>query len=165
MPKSRITEFARASRDVRRVQQAYGGYRRQAEVPRPTRSRLKTRMCHPAYPVHEHSGIIFARMGPPEEMIEFVIMDSYLQADTQLVPFSLYFPCNWVQLLDNTQDPTHSCFLHTRVSGAQFAESWGELPELEYLETPIGMINVNLEHDQARAFFANELAHFIEPYR
>jgi nitrite reductase/ring-hydroxylating ferredoxin subunit len=242
MPKSRITEFARASRDVKREQQAFGGYHRQAEVPLdehllrvgrgtpggeylrrswqpvclsselgelplkvtllgeklvafrarngdiglldrhcshrgasleyglPTdvgiqccyhgwhfacdgrildtpndpRSSLKTRMCHPAYPVHEYQGIIFAWMGPPEEMSEFVIMDSYLQADTQLVPFSLHFPCNWVQLLDNTQDPTHSCFLHTRVSGAQFSESWGELPELDYVETPLGMINVNV---------------------
>jgi hypothetical protein len=94
--------------------------------------------------VHEYHGIIFAWMGPPEEMTDFVIMDSYLQAQTQMVPFSLYFPCNWVQLLDNTQDPTHSCFLHTRVSGAQFSESWGELPELDYVETPIGMINVNV---------------------
>ena len=242
MSKSRITEFARRSRDVKRVQQAYGGYHRQAEValderlvrvgrgtpggeylrrswqpvclsseigdlpvkvtvlgeklvvfrtsngeiglldrhcshrgasleyglptdvgiqccyhgwhfacdgrildtPNDPRSSLKTRMCHPAYPVHEYQGIVFAWMGPPEEMTDFVIMDSYLQQDTRMVPFSLHFPCNWVQLLDNTQDPTHSCFLHTRVSGAQFSESWGELPELEYVETPIGMINVNV---------------------
>ena len=33
MPKSRITEFARASRGVKRVQQPYGGYHRQAEAP------------------------------------------------------------------------------------------------------------------------------------
>jgi len=242
MSKSRITEFARASRSVKRVEQPYGGYFRQPQVPLddkllrvgrgtpggeylrrtwqpvclcselgelplkvtllgeqlvvfrnrngeiglldlhcshrgasleyglPTdvgiqccyhgwhfacdgrildtpndpNSSLKTRMCHPAYPVHEHNGIVFAWMGPPDEKTDFVVLDSYLQADTQIVPFSLYFPCNWVQLLDNTQDPTHSCFLHTRVSGAQFSESWGELPELDYVETPLGMINVNV---------------------
>jgi nitrite reductase/ring-hydroxylating ferredoxin subunit len=242
MTKSRISEFARLSRDVKRVEQPYGGYFRQAEVPldeKLTRSgpqtpggeylrrtwqpvclaselgelplnitmlgeqlilfrtqngeiglldrhcshrgasleyglptdvgiqccyhgwhfacdgrildtpndpgsSLKTRMCHPAYPVHEAHGIIFAWMGPPDEKPEFVVMDSCLQSDTRIEPFSLYFPCNWVQLLDNTQDPTHSCFLHTRVSGAQFSESWGELPELNYVETPIGMINVNV---------------------
>jgi nitrite reductase/ring-hydroxylating ferredoxin subunit len=242
MPKSRITEFARLSRDVKRVEQPYGGYFRQPEVPLddkltrvgpgtpggeylrrswqpvclsselgelplkvrllgeklvmfrthngeiglldqhcshrgasleyglPTdvgiqccyhgwhfacdgrildtpndpNSSLKKRICHPAYPVHEHLGIIFAWLGPPQEKTDFVILDSYLQPDTKMVPFSLYFPCNWVQLLDNTQDPTHSCFLHTRVSGAQFSESWGELPELDYVETPLGMINVNV---------------------
>lgn len=242
MAKSRITEFARLSRDVKRVSTPYGGYHRQAEVPLDDKllrvgrgtpggeylrrtwqpvcltselgelplkvrmlgedlvvfrtrdgdiglldlhcshrgasleyglptdvgiqccyhgwhfacdgrildtpndpdSSLKQRMCHPAYPVHEYNGIVFAWMGPPDEQSDFVIMDSYLQPDTEIVPFSLYFPCNWVQLLDNTQDPTHSCFLHTRVSGAQFSESWGELPELDYVETPIGMINVNV---------------------
>jgi nitrite reductase/ring-hydroxylating ferredoxin subunit len=114
------------------------------DTPNDPRSSLKTRICHPAYPVHEYRGIIFAWLGPPEEMTEFVGLDSYHQPATRMLPFSLYFPCNWVQLLDNTQDPTHSCFLHTRMSGAQFAESWGELPELDYLETPIGMINVNV---------------------
>jgi len=114
------------------------------DTPNDPHSSLKKRLCHPAYPVHEYQGIIFAWLGPPEEMTEFVNLDSYHQPATRMLPFSLYFPCNWVQLLDNTQDPTHSCFLHTRVSGAQFSESWGELPELDYLETPIGMINVNV---------------------
>jgi nitrite reductase/ring-hydroxylating ferredoxin subunit len=114
------------------------------DTPNDPRSSLKTRLCHPAYPVHEYQGIIFAWLGPPGEMTEFVNLDSYHQPATRMLPFSLYFPCNWVQLLDNTQDPTHSCFLHTRMSGAQFSESWGELPELDYLETPIGMINVNV---------------------
>ncbi len=242
MSKSRITDFVRRSRDVKRVEQPYGGYYRQAEVPLddnllrvgrgtpggeylrrswqpvclsselgelplkltllseqlvafrtrhgeiglldlhcshrgasleyglPTEegirccyhswhfacdgriletpndpnSSLKQRMCHPAYPVHEYRGIIFAWMGPPAEKQDFVELDSYFRADTEMVPFSLSYPCNWVQLLDNTQDPTHSCFLHTRVSGAQFSESWGELPELDYAETPIGMININV---------------------
>lgn len=94
--------------------------------------------------MHEYQGIIFAWLGPPEEMTEFANLDSYHRPDTHMLPFSLYFPCNWVQLLDNTQDPTHSCFLHTRMSGAQFSESWDELPELDYLETPIGMININV---------------------
>jgi len=114
------------------------------DTPNDPHSSLKTRLCHPAYPVHEFQGIIFAWMGPPGEMPAFASFDSYQQPDTRMIPFSLYFPCNWVQLLDNTQDPTHSCFLHTRMSGAQFSESWGELPELDYLETPIGMINVNV---------------------
>ncbi len=107
-------------------------------------SRVAERLCHGAYPTHLLNGVIFAYMGPPEDVPAFAMLDSYAQPDTEIVPFSLYFPCNWLQVLDNTQDPTHSCFLHTRVSGAQFAESWGELPELEYVATPLGMINVNV---------------------
>jgi len=114
------------------------------ETPNDPGSKIKERLYHPAYPVHEYNGIIFAYMGPPAEVPEFSILDSYVQPNTKSVPFSLYFPCNWIQVLDNTQDPTHSCFLHTRVSGAQFAVSWGELPELTYVNTPLGMININV---------------------
>lgn len=114
------------------------------DTPNDPDSAIKETLCHPAYPTHEYKGIVFAWMGPPEERPAFPVLDSYDQPDTQVVPFSLYFPCNWVQVLDNTQDPIHSCFLHTRVSGPQFAVSWGELPELEYLTTPIGMVNVNV---------------------
>ena len=114
------------------------------ETPNDPDSKIKERLYHPAYPVYEYSGIIFAYLGPPEDVPEFPILDTYQQPDTRAVPFSLYFPCNWIQVLDNTQDPTHSCFLHTRVSGAQFAVSWGELPELSYVDTPLGMININV---------------------
>lgn len=114
------------------------------DTPNDPQSTIKERLFHPAYPVHEYRGIIFAYMGPPEDVPEFLILDAYVQPNTDAVPFSLHFPCNWVQVPDNTQDPTHSCFLHTRISGAQFAVSWGELPELTYVETPIGMINVNV---------------------
>lgn len=114
------------------------------ETPNDPDSKIKQRLYHPAYPVHEYNGIIFTYMGPPGDVPEFPILDSYVEPNTRLVPFSLYFPCNWIQVLDNTQDPTHSCFLHTRVSGAQFAVSWGELPELSYVDTPLGMSNINV---------------------
>ena len=37
---------------------------------RPT-STLKDRLCHGAYPVHEAHGLVFAYMGPPEQMPAF----------------------------------------------------------------------------------------------
>ena len=67
-----------------------------------------------------------------------------MEPGNDLVPFSLHYPCNWLQVLENTQDPVHSVFLHTRISGVQFAPSWGALPELDYVETPLGMMNVNM---------------------
>ena len=114
------------------------------ETPNDPDSTIREHICHPAYPAIEYEGIIFAWMGPPEDVPDFPILDSYDQPDTDAIPFSLHFPCNWLQILDNCQDPTHSCSLHTRVSGIQFAESWGELPELDYMRTPIGTINVNV---------------------
>ena len=52
------------------------------------------------------------------------------------------YPCNWLQIMENTMDPAHTAFLHTIVSGAVFTEEFGVLPELDFVETPIGMIYV-----------------------
>ena len=114
------------------------------ETPNDPTSEAAGQLYHGAYRTHEYEGIIFAYMGPPEDVPEFPILDTYVEPDNEMVPFSLHMPCNWLQVLENTQDPTHSCFLHTRVSGVQFGESWGELPELDYVKTPLGMINVNV---------------------
>jgi phenylpropionate dioxygenase-like ring-hydroxylating dioxygenase large terminal subunit len=51
-----------------------------------------------------------------------------------------YYPCNWLQILENAMDPVHTAFLHTIVSGSQFTDEFGKVPELDFTETPIGMI-------------------------
>ena len=43
-----------------------------------------------------------------------------------------------------------SAFLHTIVSGAQFTDEFGVLPELEFVETPVGMMYIGtrrVEHN------------------
>ncbi len=114
------------------------------ETPNDPTSNVAGSIYHGAYQTHEYKGIIFAYMGPPDDVAEFPILDTFIEPDNEMVPFSLPMPCNWLQCLENTQDPTHSCFLHTRVSGVQFGVSWGELPELDYVKTPHGMMNVNV---------------------
>src|SRR5882757_9138703 len=44
--------------------------------------------------------------------------------------------------MENAMDPAHTAFLHTIVSGAVFTNEFGVLPELEFVETPIGMIYI-----------------------
>lgn len=44
------------------------------ETPNDPESKIKDRICHPAYPAHEYQGIIFAWMGPPDEMSEFPVL-------------------------------------------------------------------------------------------
>ena len=39
-------------------------------------------------------------------------------------------------------DPVHTSFLHTIVSGSQFTDEFGVLPELQYVETSAGMVYV-----------------------
>lgn len=109
----------------------------------PADSTLKNRLCHGAYPVHEAHGLVFGYMGPPEQIPVFPTYDSFDRTGYRLMPGQKYFyPCNWLQILENSMDPVHTAFLHTIVSGAAFTEEFGVLPELDFVETPVGMIYV-----------------------
>lgn len=87
----------------------------------PATSTLKERLCHGAYPVHEDHGMVFAYMGPPEQIPAFPAYDSFTRSGYRMIPGQKYFyPCNFLQILENTMDPVHTAFLHTIVSGAVF---------------------------------------------
>jgi nitrite reductase/ring-hydroxylating ferredoxin subunit len=107
----------------------------------PASSPLACRLFHGAYPVREHRGLIFAYMGPPDAQPQFPLFDTTEATGTRLVPFSFTTPCNWLQIGDNGMDPIHASFLHM-IGFAQFGSAWSTLPELEFRETPIGMIYV-----------------------
>ena len=108
----------------------------------PPSSRLKDQLCHPAYPAMEYRGLVFGYFGPPEDIPEFPIYDSYEIPGDKLVPYSLTYPCNWLQVHENVMDPVHAVFLHTRVTFSHFTDTWGLLPDLQWLDTPTGMIYI-----------------------
>ncbi len=119
----------------------------------PPTSQLRHRMHHGAYPVHEYKGLIFGWFGPPEQRPDFPIFDSYEVPGDDLVPYSITYPCNWLQVHENVMDPAHAVFLHTRVTTAQFqADVWGELPQMEFVETPLGMIYVTTRRWQDKVW-------------
>ncbi len=109
----------------------------------PAENTLKDRLYHGAYPIREDHGIVFAYLGPPDRQPPFPVYDSFTRPGYQLIPGQKYFyPCNWLQIMENAMDPAHTAFLHTIVSGAVFTDEFGVLPELEFVETPVGMIYV-----------------------
>jgi phenylpropionate dioxygenase-like ring-hydroxylating dioxygenase large terminal subunit len=109
----------------------------------PAHSTLKDRLCHGAYPVHEAHGLVFAYMGPPEQIPAFPTYDSLVRPGFRIIPGKKYFyPCNWLQILENTMDAVHTAFLHTIVSGSVFTDEFGVIPELDFVETPVGIIYV-----------------------
>jgi len=109
----------------------------------PAHSTLKDRLCHGAYPTHEYGGIVFTYMGPPDRQSSFPVYDSFVRPGYRLMPGRKYFyPCNWLQIMENVMDPAHTAFLHTIVSGFQFTEEFGVMPELEFVETPVGMMYI-----------------------
>lgn len=94
----------------------------------PSTSKIKERVKHGAYPVIEFKGLLFAYMGPIEEKPEFPLYDAQDQPNDTMVPYSITYPCNWLQVMENTVDPIHTVFLHTRITEVQFAKSWGAMP-------------------------------------
>ncbi|NDZ16893.1 (Fe-S)-binding protein [Variovorax sp. WS11] len=108
----------------------------------PPESTLRHSLCHGAYPVHEYKGLVFGYFGPPALKPEFPIYDSYEHPGDRLVPYYITYPCNWLQVHENVMDPAHAVFLHTRISFSHFADVWGELPEMDFVPTPTGMIYV-----------------------
>ena len=109
----------------------------------PAESTLRERLYHGAYPTHEDHGIVFAYLGPTDRQPPFPKYDSFSRPGYRLIPGRQYFyPCNWLQIMENTMDPAHTAFLHTIVSGAVFTNEFGVLPELDFVETPIGMIYI-----------------------
>ncbi len=112
------------------------------DTPAEPNDRLMQRVVHGAYPTHEWHGIVFAYMGPPDLRPAFPTFDTQRIADTTSVPFSLDTPCNWLQVYENTQDPAHVVYLHTRMTGAQFGDASGADQVIDYRETPLGMVNV-----------------------
>lgn len=107
----------------------------------PPTSRIKETRCQGAYQVHVHDGLVFAYLGPPETTPPFPVYDT-ARAGAEPVPFAIRMPCNWLQVFENTQDPVHVVYLHTRMSGAQFGDASGADQVIEYRQTPLGMINV-----------------------
>jgi nitrite reductase/ring-hydroxylating ferredoxin subunit len=108
-------------------------------------SRLKEKLFHPAYPTHEHNGLIFVYMGPPDRKPAFPIFDTYDVPGYHVVPgIPHIMPCNWLQLKENTADPLHIPVLHQRISGHHFSGyrfDDGQMPEFDWMETPLGMIS------------------------
>ena len=109
----------------------------------PPDSTYKERLCHGAYPVHEHGGLVFIYMAPPETQYPFPNFDAFHIPGYRLEPSrKSVFPCNWLQMEDNSMDPVHTTFLHGRVSGVQFTEAFLEMPAMDFMESPIGMVYI-----------------------
>src|SRR5436190_6344505 len=109
----------------------------------PADSTLRQRLCQGAYPTLEFCGLVFAYMGPPELKPAFAMYDSFDVPGLTLRPAAHFMlPCNWLQIKDNSMDPVHTSFLHAISSGYQFTEAFGELAELDWEETPYGMVYI-----------------------
>ncbi|MCZ6487107.1 MAG: aromatic ring-hydroxylating dioxygenase subunit alpha, partial [Gammaproteobacteria bacterium] len=104
---------------------------------------IKSNISLGAYPVREFNGLVFAYLGPIEDLPEFPVYDTLEMPDQTYVPYRADYQCNWLQVLDAILDPIHTSFLHTRMSRPQFSEGMGELGELNFYLRPMGFLGSN----------------------
>jgi phthalate 4,5-dioxygenase oxygenase subunit len=94
----------------------------------PTVSGLAEKVKHKAYPTKEWGGIVWAYMGPQDDVPEFVPPVWAPTAETQVSIAKVLIPCNWAQVLEGAIDSEHSSSLHSsdmvpaRVGGAEANE-------------------------------------------
>ncbi|MGC2202907.1 MAG: Rieske 2Fe-2S domain-containing protein [Stellaceae bacterium] len=128
----------------------------------PPDSTLRDRLYHGAYPVHEYRGLVFAYMGPPDKQPDFPILDTFDLPGYRLVarPGNPW-PCNWLQVKENSMDPAHLAFLHTLPGSQGFTEDLGALGEWDWMETPVGMVYIDTRRQGDRVWV--RVADFIPP--
>jgi phenylpropionate dioxygenase-like ring-hydroxylating dioxygenase large terminal subunit len=128
----------------------------------PAGSTLRGKLCHGAYPVREHHGLVFAYLGRPELEPDFPILDTYDIPGYRLIARQpTLWECNWLQVKENCMDPAHLAFLHTLPGSQGFTEDLKELGEWDWLETPVGMVYIDTRRRDDRVWV--RIADFILP--
>lgn len=131
----------------------------EAPAERDKGKRLRETVCQGAYPAFERDGLVFAYMGPPDDVPPFPEYDAFEKYDdTRLLPFSNVFPCNWLQVLDNIPDQMHTAFLHNTpfLYGGKVPEGvdWQNLTLTSFSKTVPVMDYVEVRGRTAMCFIA-----------
>ena len=126
--------------------------------PPEAQARLKRRVRLGAYPAFEYRGLVFAWLGPPDEMPEFPVYDTLELPDTEMVPYRAPFRCNWLQVLDAILDPIHTSFLHASISREQFSAGFGEIGRIDFFDRTPWLMGTNTRRVGDNVWFrVNEL--------
>lgn len=110
----------------------------------PADSPIRHKICQGAYPVQVWRGLVFAYMGPPDARPPFPLFDAFERAASAGRLRVNHSPCNWLQVNENETDPIHLTFLHSRLFGVQFEPVYQEIPTMEWIETPVGMLYITV---------------------
>ena len=96
---------------------------------------------HPAYPVQEYGGAIFAYMGEgkPPLIPEFTFLAA---PEENRLCFRTIQDCNWLQALESSTDPAHTTYLHRLPVGFKSIRSGNDVRALRGIEPPA----IDIEH-------------------
>lgn len=104
----------------------------------PPSSRLKDRILQKSYPVEELGGLVFAYLGPaPAPLLPR--FDVLVDTNGERRPgFARFVHANWLQMVDNHQDPMHTSHLHTQV------QPWTGEQTCDYVRTERGVMSLQV---------------------
>lgn len=90
---------------------------------------------HPAYPVQEKGGAIWAYMGEgePPMIPDFRFLTA---PEPNRLNFRVKQMCNWLQGLESSTDPAHTTFLHRRPPGIKSERSGADITAVRGTEPP-----------------------------
>jgi phenylpropionate dioxygenase-like ring-hydroxylating dioxygenase large terminal subunit len=106
----------------------------------------KNELYQGAFPTREYAGFIWGYLGPPEKRPPFPRFDilETEDFDHEDSVTKTIWPCNWLQIRDNFMDPLHAIVLHTiSPEGTGFTKAARVFGEIDFVETPIGMVYLN----------------------
>lgn len=119
-------------------------------VSEPAASSMAEKVKHKAYKAQEWGGMVWAFMGPQDQVPEFVPPSWAPERDTKVSIAKVLVPCNWAQILEGAIDSAHSSSLHSsdfvpaRVGGAEATDknwlrpSTDKAPRMQVHRTPYG---------------------------
>ena len=121
--------------------------------PPEAQARLRSRVRLGAYPAFEYRGLVFAWLGPPDQMPKFPVYDTFELPDMELVPYRAPFRCNWLQVLDAIVDPIHTSFLHSSISREQFSAGFGEIGRIDFFDRTPWLMGTNTRRVDDNVWF------------
>lgn len=98
---------------------------------------------HPAYPVQEKGGAIWAYMGEGEPPL-IPDFEFLMAPEPNRLTFRVIQTCNWLQGLESVTDPAHTTYLHRKAVGTRSIRSGNDVRALRGIEPPeIGTENTS----------------------
>src|SRR5215470_9049023 len=115
----------------------------------PEESNLCRNIRQKAYPVVEHSGILFAYLGPGAPP-EFPRFDCFVAPNSHTFAFKGKIDCNWLQSLEVGIDPVHTSFLHRFFHDEDPQQGYGKLFRDTSIDSATPMTRIMREFTRPR---------------
>jgi phenylpropionate dioxygenase-like ring-hydroxylating dioxygenase large terminal subunit len=132
----------------------------------PAASQLKNKVRHTAYPCVEAGGIVFAYMGPKDQLPEFPSYPWLGVPQEQIYIAKSFLECNYLQGLEGDCDSAHLNFLHRMFkpdARREFLNLVDPSPDFEFDELDCGVRAAAIRHMAGGATYAR-VSHFIMPF-